>query len=209
MNCNSFIYKVYDSEVKGPTILCIGGVHGDEPAGSVALNSYDFENKVKCGKVIVAPSVNWCGLKSNNRYLPNFIDINRYFNDGNYELKNLANKSDLVIDFHEGYEFHIVSPWSIGSTISSYSVPKMSELCINNINKNIEDENKKWVHIKNKEEIDGSFRDYCDSNNIKYMLIETTGKLNAQPLKIRVKQNFNILDTILSSVSRNPDILYK
>ena len=45
-------------------------------------------------------------------------------------------------------------------------------------------------------EVDDSLREYAMLRKKKYMLIETTGQKNIQPLHLRIKQN-NIITTYL------------
>ena len=46
-------------------------------------------------------------------------------------------------------------------------------------------------------EIINSLRDYANEKNKAYMLIETSGQNNIQPLDIRVSQNITIITYIL------------
>jgi predicted deacylase len=115
-NCNEnkIIYHEIDSKEPGPTIIITGGIHGDEPAGSLAAQKLT-NLKPNKGKLYIFPSINKKGLKNNNRYLKNEIDLNRSFpgnEEGNAGEKLAARlfmfidkKADMVIDLHESKYF--------------------------------------------------------------------------------------------------------
>ena len=117
-----------------PRILFIGGVHGNEPAGSYALNKIieDYNNnkfKIKKGTLIILPNINKFGLLFNSRY--NFSlknrDINRNFlkNPKGFHanfIRNYSKQADIVIDLHEGFSYNKIFPSSVGSTIIHNSI---------------------------------------------------------------------------------------
>lgn len=220
---------IYDTNIEGPTILIIGATHGNEPAGYFAINNLikDLNNKqiiLKNGKLILIPAVNYCALKLGIRFIPFIGDLNRKYpsdlNDNKsccpitQEIINLANEADFVLDFHEGWGFNRLNKKSMGSTISPTNTQKsfdISKILLNSVNTTIDDNNKKFMILANKDLIlanksDKSDKsaniDYSDSINIKgtlryyqqilnkdYILIETTGQNNIQPLDVRIKQN--------------------
>jgi len=201
-------YFIYKGKEEGPTILIIGATHGNEPSGYFAIKEYinklnSQELILKRGKIIFIPAVNYCGLQLNNRYHNTVGDINRLYDISN---KNIINKliidfvdtSDFIVDFHEGYDYANISSNSLGSTITP-SENKLSEIVANkvieNINKNIDIELKKFKMNKNKN-ILGSLRHY--SINLNYILVETTGQNDVQPLKIRVDQCIDVINTVLN-----------
>ena len=59
---------------------------------------------------------------------------------------------------------------------------------------------KKWTLLKDKADIPASCRYYAKIAKTPHILIETTGKLNKQPLHIRVNQNSTIIDSILGDM---------
>lgn len=115
-NCNkdNIIYHEIDSEEPGPIIIIIGGIHGDEPAGSLAAKKLTNFTPDK-GKLFIFPAINKQGLDNNNRYYIDEIDLNRAFpgdDDGNAGEKLAARlfkfinkKADMVIDLHESKYF--------------------------------------------------------------------------------------------------------
>ena len=155
--------------------------------------------------------INSQGIIKNTRYLPcktNFLykyDINRYY--GKLSLNNIHNNiikiisdADFILDFHEGYDYHIVNPNSIGSTIST---SKRSGITLNianliqkNLNKTIKNKKKHFLVRTYEENIKYSLRHYCQNNNLNYNLIEITGQNNIQPINLRIKQTINVLETV-------------
>ena len=142
-------------KLKNPTILLIAGTHGNEPAGTKTL--YELINKIKNkeiklirGTLIIIPKANKCGYYLNSRFLPyKFFnnDLNRNYICNNLKCKDnisskiikLVNKSDFIIDFHEGWGYHKINKNSLGSTITTTNT-KISKFIgktiVNKLNKN-------------------------------------------------------------------------
>jgi predicted deacylase len=106
---------VFRSFRPGPTVLFIGGVHGDEINGveilrrSLRQNVFD---QLTAGTVVVVPLLNVYGFNNFSRDVPDGKDVNRSF-PGNATgslasriaaglSKNLLAKCDLAVDFHTG-----------------------------------------------------------------------------------------------------------
>ena len=66
------------------------------------------------------------------------------------------------------------------------------------LNKNILLPEKKWYKNDIKLEVSNSLRELAMKNKKKYILIETTGQNNIQPLHVRMRQNNIILNYILN-----------
>ena len=64
---------------------------------------------------------------------------------------------------------------------------------INKLNAEITDETKKWLINDMKLEVPHSLRKLAMLHKKKYMLVETTGQKNVQPLHIRIKQSNTII----------------
>lgn len=62
-------YHIIDTCKPGPTILIIGGMHGNEPAGAVAAAQILNWPIVK-GKLVVIPRANVLALNANTRLSP-------------------------------------------------------------------------------------------------------------------------------------------
>jgi len=226
--CNTLLnYYVYDSKIPGNTILLISGTHGNEPAGSETIKylQREINNKninLKRGKLILIPEVNYCALRLGIRFMPLVGDINRKYPQSNNEkcnniiinnIINLALNADFVIDFHEGWGFNKINKKSMGSTITPSNTQvslKMAQKVLKELNKNIEEKQKKFIILTNnippnKEEYDynksidikGSLRYFMNINKKNYLLVETSGQDNIQPLHVRIEQNKIIIDTIL------------
>jgi len=213
--CNNVQKYEYGGLHPGNTLLIIGSVHGNEPAGHYALKilKKNLDNKkinIANGKLILIPNPNFCGIKYNYREMPGFKDINRGFpksiNDKSLTINNQKiveyikkTNPDIILDFHEAWSYYKINKKSMGSTIiiqkndNQHIVSK----CIKRLNKSIKNEKKKWSIITEMGDNLGSLRHYCKLNKKKYVLIETSGQLNVQKLDIRINQNLLIINTFL------------
>lgn len=217
-----------------PTILIVGGTHGNEPAGSNAIqeliNSLTTNEKIlKNGKLILVPKVNNCGILTNSRFIPLVWDLNRKYpkklnKEGykQYDNKNindvicsLVDESDFILDFHEGWSYRSKNKSSVGSTLTPTNRPMPTNLSIKIVellNKDITDIEKKFMIMTDEidlvnnnpilfaknEEIKGTLRYFCSLLNKEYILVETTGQNNIQPMHTRLEQCRIIMDTIFS-----------
>lgn len=204
------------------SLLIISGVHGNERAGPYLLNklikSNYFEQIIKNAhlkkiikKIYVIPIVNKFGYKYNLRYQNDLFypDINRNFyksKDGPRDpiakfIDNYIKKSDIIIDFHEAYDFHLINNRSIGSTIKTNNQSSLIFNILSNLNSLIHDPNKKFSLLTNSScDIECTLGCYVYKyypNKI-YILIETTGQNEIQPIYIREKQIMIVLDTIFN-----------
>jgi len=208
-----------DLELEKPIMLVVGGTHGNEPAGAEA--AYQFIDNIKSigikkGTLIVIPNANKWGLKFNLRYLPAELmsfsllgksDLNRSYSfDGEESRTRISQKiqelvliSDWVVDLHEGYDFHQLNNNSMGSgiypgnTAESHSIiPSL----LDSVNEIIYNKDHKFISKEWPDE-NGTLRMYCNNNNKNYILIETTGQNDIQPLNIRVNQHLKILYEML------------
>jgi predicted deacylase len=205
-------YFEYSGKEKGPTILIVGATHGNEPAGYYGIKEYmnklnKQEILLKKGKIIFIPSVNYCGLKLNNRNHNTVGDINRLYIDMknnniiNKLIINFSKTSDFIIDFHEGYDYANKSDETLGSTITPAETEKslqVANLVVNNLNKIIDIDYKKFK-INHNKKISGTLREYADINKFNYILVETTGQLDVQPLNTRTEQCINVINSVLEN----------
>ena len=198
----------------GNTIFILGSVHGNEPAGTKAcykLIEYFNKNPPK-DRVIIMPMPNLLGYYVNSRYQlkPFNSDINRNFSDKGKDrisriILEYVKKADLIIDLHEGYEYHIRYPKSMGSSVipnkSSIS-NNLAHKMVEAVNMNIKDKNKKFVvsDFYDKEDcyLPDSLACYCNRNKKNYISIETTGlNPNKQDIDVRVNHQLTILKSII------------
>jgi len=106
---------VYRSKKPGPTMLVMGGVHGDEINGVEivrrAIHNEMFDN-LKCGSVIAIPLLNIYGFINFSRDTPDGKDVNRSYpgsSSGSLSsrvartlTKSILPLVDFGVDFHTG-----------------------------------------------------------------------------------------------------------
>jgi predicted deacylase len=214
--CDNIYPFTYTSPIEGPTILLIGGTHGNEPAGQIALdnliNKLNLKQIVlKKGKLIIVPRINSCGLNLNIRCAP-FTDINRNYPieingksdyNINSQVINLVKDSDFIIDFHEGTDFYKINKDGFGSVITpvnnNISI-NIAQILSDHINLYIDNGLEHFTAINPSEvtNIKGSLRYYVNMlKNKNYVLVETTGQYDKQLIDIRVEQSFLIITKLL------------
>lgn len=108
------IVNVARSAEPGPTLLLMGGLHGDEINGVEIVRRIieDGHHIPEKGSVICIPLLNIYGFIHFSRYVPDGKDVNRSF-PGNrngslasriahYLMKEIIPKIDFGVDFHTG-----------------------------------------------------------------------------------------------------------
>jgi predicted deacylase len=129
-------WHVIETGVPGPTVLVVGGIHGNEPAGFRAADQIRHW-PVERGKLIVIPKVNRLGVEANTRWAPDHRndrearDLNRNF--GSLEQPEPRTdhcralwkfveeeRPEWIFDLHEGFDFHRVNPKSVGSSVIAF-----------------------------------------------------------------------------------------
>ncbi|WDP88952.1 MAG: succinylglutamate desuccinylase/aspartoacylase family protein [Desulfobacter sp.] len=105
------VYRIFGSK-PGKTLLIVGGIQGDEPAGFIAADFY-VDLSLEQGNLIVVPRANFPSILKKERQINQ--DMNRKFMDdhtSNYEakvvdvLKKLICESDCFLNLHEGSGFY-------------------------------------------------------------------------------------------------------
>jgi hypothetical protein len=212
---------------KDPTILMIGGTHGNEPAGYYSLKKLICklnlnEIKIKKGRLIIIPAVNYCALKLNLRFIPLIGDLNRKYptkinekinNPIIKKITNLIQESNFILDLHEGFDFNGRNILSMGSTLTHGDTEEslqLSQKIVEEVNKNISIEYKKFrIYTSRKDllnnnnlyrkrkNIKGSLSYYTNNLHKDYILVETTGQNNIEPLSHRVKIDMIIINFIM------------
>lgn len=202
-------FSYQNGPTPGPFICLIAGTHGNEPAGSVALNELVQQwqqNPPKfVGHIRVIPNINTWGLANNVRYksflsfLPD-ADINRNYNENggtdeiSREVVTLTKGADLVIDFHEGWGYHVCQPTSVGSTLtpSDFSpAPEIAQVAVANINASTPNTGSNCIFAVLRGascDIKTTIACHMQKNQRPYILVETTGQNNIQPLRTRTDQ---------------------
>ena len=114
---------VFRAAVPGPTMLVLGGVHGDEINGVEIVRrtlEYGYFNDLQLGSVIAIPLLNIYGFINFSREVPDGKDVNRSFpgSSGGSLASRVAgalNKKvlpaiDFGVDFHTGGRSHYNYP---------------------------------------------------------------------------------------------------
>ena len=119
-------YFVKTGASSGPTIVVVGGVHGDETAGYLAARQ--LKNwTVQSGTLVVVPDANVPAIKANRRFVGR--NMNALFpgnssGDGNqrlaFEIWDLIKKSkpDLLLTLHESRGFYRENRARYGQTFT-------------------------------------------------------------------------------------------
>lgn len=195
-------YYAVDSGRPGPTVMIVGGVHGNEPAGARAADQ--IRNwKIRRGKLIVIPRSNVRALENRSRLTPSVAEaernLNRNFPVGPDDLPRgrLAaalwafvreTRPDWLLDLHEGYGFGRTSA-SVGSSIisSDFAASKAAaRRMLGAVNATIDDEIKEFL-FKCPPTTGSLARAAADVLQIPSLILETTYK--EQPLSLRVRQH--------------------
>ncbi len=151
-------WYICDSGVAGPTIMIVGGVHGNEPAGANAAEAIRHWQITK-GKLVVVPRANVPGLAANKRNIPNLStnlsNLNRNYPRAGHDedprgepataIWDIASqfKPDWLLDLHEGFDFHQVNDKSVGSSVICFPNPKglaATDLMLAAVNREITDD---------------------------------------------------------------------
>ena len=199
---------VVDSGMPGPVAMVLGGVHGNEPAGSAAAENVCGFTPVM-GKLVVVPRVNPLGLKANVRYLQEIDDMNRVYppkgentpaEHMGAEIIGLMERwrITLLIDLHEARTFHRLDRFSLGQTLlfadnSASTVLAMDT--VEAVNREISENLKKFALVGNP--IRSSSAWYAGKYlGIAAFTVETSSK---QPLTERVEQHLAIVRELLAA----------
>lgn len=202
---------IYESKINGPAVLVVGGVHGNEPAGSLAAEAIQKNVSVSLlkGTLIVVPRANNLALNRRVRTLPEITDINRAYPgrpDGNpaeqiaFAISSLMKKYNvsMVIDLHEGRTFHYYDKTSVGQTVIHGFDDKSSLLaleCVELINQQLPEKHRKFTFLSSP--VEGSTAYYASTVlDIPAFTLETSVK---QPLEDRVHQHVTITRFLLAS----------
>jgi len=197
-------YYIQTSSNPGPTVMIIGGLHGDEPAGAYAAGQIRYW-PITRGTLIVVPRANVPALNATTRLTPGepeeLHNLNRNFSkakgDGAprgpvaTEIWKLVtgHKPQWILDLHEGYDFHQINKDSVGSSIITFPIEEnrqMAAKMLEAVNATIEQENKKFIELKMPH--DGSLaRAASEHMRINSMILEVTSK--SQALSKRARQH--------------------
>lgn len=212
-------YYVHDTGLDGPTVLVVGGMHGNEPAGARAAEQIRHWPIVR-GKLIVVPRANVLGLAKKMRFVPGAPreqrDLNRNFPgerlaegaDGEiaealWELV-LAEKPDWLFDLHEGHDFNIShqpkpgKDKSVGSSIiyrKSEELEPLVRQMQRAVNATVTDPDRKFVRLGRGPKQTGLVSAATRHLKIRGMILETT--FNHQRLAVRTRQHRTMMNVAL------------
>ncbi len=217
----------YDSGKEGPTVVIIGGMHGNEPAGAAAAAQIRHW-PVLTGKLIVIPRANQKALSARQRRIPDFptasSDLNRNFpktGEPNEARTVLAKaiwafvtelKPDWVIDLHEGFAINRQNSKSVGSSIlcnPDKSTRMHFEHAIAVVNASINDPAKLFILKDENLTVNGSLvRASMQRLGAVGAIFETT--YEGQPLPVRIRQHRLMVHRVLKNlgmIENGPDQL--
>lgn len=199
---------IYEASVSGPAVMVVGGIHGNEPAGSLAAQKFCTLDLVK-GTLLVIPQANITALAAEVRTLPETGDLNRSYpgqkpgtpaQEITWEIAQLMQqyKVAMVLDLHEGYAFNAKEPKSVGETILPGKDDTSALLALEAmeyVNKQITEPHKKFSVLANP--IAGSTAYYANTVlKVPAFTIETSSQ---QPLEERVRYSFTIARFLVAS----------
>lgn len=202
--CNELHFQLLPSPNPGPTLAIVSGTHGNEPVGTETFKTW-LPPYPKNGTIIIIPNANQCGLKLNTRIQPNLLhpDLNRNYSpkpkyQKSKKILSILTNADFILDFHEAWGFYHqtknnkYSLKSLGSTLSPtphQPAPEIASILTKTLNLEITDPIKKFTTLPNRScEIPGTLACWANHNKKPYILIETSGQNNIQPMDIRILQ---------------------
>ncbi len=199
-------YYVNESGVRGPTVMIVGGMHGDEPAGYMAARQF-VTFRPKRGTIIVIPEANRLGVQADARIGGHPGDLNRDFPRKRSEKADTTlaqsvwslvtgSRPDYLFDLHEGYDFHKINSESVGQSIIYYpkgDTVSMARAMQARVNADISRSSHEFSLIKYP--VKGSLaRASGMFTQTKAMILETSRK---QPLHVRVDQHTTMVNAAL------------
>ncbi len=214
-------YKI-ESGKPGPTVMIVGGMHGNEPAGAYAAEQIRHWTICR-GTLVVLPCANRPGRAANIRYLPDRPmeerDLNRNFptptTDSTRgvlagEIWKLTREvhPDWVLDLHEGYEFHVShkpvkgKKKSVGSSViykRNGEIQPLVDRLLNTVNLTITNKDRRFVPLGRGPIIGSWVRGCLHHLKIPGMILETTFK--DQPLSRRTQQHRLMVNEVLDSLA--------
>ena len=155
--------SIRHSGARGPVVLVMGGVHGDEPGSPLAAEEIAaWEPRV--GSLLVVPQANVLAVEAGERTLPELGDLNRlYPGDPRADVPMARMASDIVrvarefrvrtlYDMHESWQFFTEreedGDASLGQTVSAGvgpESPSAARALVARANRHIEDGRERLV----------------------------------------------------------------
>ena len=211
---------------EGPTVLIIGGMHGNEPAGAAAAEAIACWT-VQHGRVVVAPRMNPPALAAQKRLIPGLSEpegnLNRHFPTRSPVREGIATdlwalfeavEPDWVLDLHEGFAFRRQNSGSVGSSVIACADERATSLAtkmIAAVDATIVDADRKFTLLK--DPIESSFaRAAWENAGVPSMILETTyGKYASEGketrsfgVSLRARQHRLMVHTFLTELGMQP-----
>jgi hypothetical protein len=184
-------YYTQKSDRPGPTVLIIGGIHGDEPAGAAAADQIRHW-PITTGALLVLPRANVPGLTARTRLMPDVAkdqaNLNRNFPKAGKPGPPVGQaaeaiwgwvrsaRPDWLIDLHEGSGIRAAGSASVGSSLIVFGSPdadRMAAHMLDAVNTTITDPRKKFVRLS--PPVDGSLARAAGQHlNARAMIAETS-----------------------------------
>ena len=130
------------AEAIGPTVMVLGGVHGDEPGAWMAADDI-ARWEPRAGTLLVVPRANVLAVTAGQRTLPALGDLNRLYpgTTSTLPMSRMAAaivavarefNAGVLYDMHESWEFFVDRPRNgnafLGQTVSSGVGPETDTL---------------------------------------------------------------------------------
>jgi len=199
-------YYDRDSGAPGPTVVIVGGMHGNEPAGYMAARRLAGLAPKK-GRLIVIPEANALAVRAGSRTGAHPGDLNRDFPTSKpgtagselaksiWELMREVDP-DYLFDLHEGYDFYKINKESVGQSIIYYptgDAASLAKAMQSAVNQGIENPSHRFSLLKYP--IKGSLARAAGLVlGTKAMILETSRK---QPLETRIEQHVTMVGAAL------------
>lgn len=213
-------YSVQDSGRSGPKVLIVAGIHGDEPAGPAAAEQIRHW-PIQRGSLLVVPQASAAALAAKTRLSPNGgtnrVNLNRVFppragagglaQELAAELWSLikTQRPDWLLDLHEGGDFRVRTPNSVGSSVIAADVPEAiaaARKMLDAVNATVRDSNRAFVFLSRP--IKGSLaRAAADELGARALILETT--IKSQALAWRVRQHRVAVHCLLNDLGMISD----
>lgn len=196
---------IIDSGKSGPTVMIVGGVHGNEPAGYTAAAKVK-DLSIKKGRLIVLPQANKKAVTAKTRTYSG-VDLNRQFPQSKTQAaKTTLSKAiwaavkqynvDWLMDMHEGYNYSTISD-SVGQSLiycPNSTTQTMVNAIAKDLNSGISTTYKKFSLYKNP--VKGSLaRAAGDYQGVHAFIFETA---TVPALSVRVNYQMKAANTLLS-----------
>ncbi|MCC5785513.1 MAG: succinylglutamate desuccinylase/aspartoacylase family protein [Phycisphaerales bacterium] len=208
----------------GPTVLIVGGIHGNEPAGAEAADQIRHWPIAK-GRLVVIPRAAPTALEANTRRIPGKPraegDLNRNFprtrtgtGTDSDELSTVGPTAealwafvtelqpDWILDLHEGFDFNARNSNSVGSSVihpSARGTAPYAQAMLDAVNAEVTDEEKIFQNLGRNGPINGSLaRATIFHLGAKGAILETTWR--DQPMPLRARQHRLMVHALLTEL---------